>query len=115
MGLKRPFVSRLSLTWFSLAHISISTSTVMCKQAKTGSTYVLAVSTGKKDKFVLLVCLCLCRFIGHLNPYLMRAYQKQYGGHFVRHRFYDRVGESWYRELSQICHSARACVLMLML
>ena len=37
----------------------------------------------------------------------MRTYQKQYGGRFVRHLVYHRVEESWYRELSQICHSAR--------
>ena len=32
----------------------------------------------------------------------MRAYQKQYGGRFVRHLVHHWVEESWYRELSQI-------------
>ena len=50
-----------------------------------------------------------------LWPELMRTYQKQYGGRNVRHLVYNRVEESWYRELSQICHSARAYVLILML
>ena len=53
--------------------------------------------------------------IGHFDPDLMRAYQKQYGERSVRHLVYDQVEESWYRELSQIRHSARAYVLMLML
>ena len=50
-----------------------------------------------------------------LWPELMRTYQKQYGGRNVRHLVYNRVQESWYRELSQICHSACAYVLILML
>ena len=37
----------------------------------------------------------------------MRTYQKQYGGRFVHHLVYHWVEESWYRELSQKCHSAR--------
>ena len=45
----------------------------------------------------------------------MRTYQKQYGGRIVRHLVYPRVEESWYRELSQICHFARVYVLMVML
>ena len=45
----------------------------------------------------------------------MGTYQKQYGGRFVRHLVYRRAEESWYQELSQICHYARAYVLMLML
>ena len=44
----------------------------------------------------------------------MQTYEKQYGGRFVRHLVYHWVEESWYRELSQICHSARAYVLTLM-
>ena len=39
-----------------------------------------------------------------LWPEPMRTYQKQYGGRSVRHLVYNRVQESWYRELSQICH-----------
>ena len=38
----------------------------------------------------------------------MRTYQKQYGGRFARHLVYHWVEKSWYRELSQICYSARA-------
>ena len=38
----------------------------------------------------------------------MRTYEKQYGGHFVRRLVYHWVEDSGYRELSQICHSARA-------
>ena len=38
----------------------------------------------------------------------MQIYQKQYGGRSVCHLVYHRVEESWYRELSQICHSACA-------
>ena len=38
----------------------------------------------------------------------MQTYQKQYSGRVVRHLAYHRVEESWYRELNQICHSARA-------
>ena len=53
--------------------------------------------------------------IGHFDPDLMRTYQKQYGEQSVRHLVYHQVEESWYRELSQICYSARAYVLMLML
>ena len=53
--------------------------------------------------------------VGHFAPGLMRTYQKQYGGLFVRHLVYHWVEESWYRELSQICHSARANVLLLTL
>ena len=45
----------------------------------------------------------------------MRTHQKQYGERSVRHLVYHQVEESWYRKLSQICHSARAYVLMLML
>ena len=37
-----------------------------------------------------------------------------YGGRFVCHLVYYRIEESWYRDLSQICHSARLYVLMLM-
>ena len=55
--------------------------------------------------------------IGHFVPDLMRTYQKQYGGRLVCHLVYHRVEEAAgpNRELSQICHSARAYVLMLML
>ena len=42
----------------------------------------------------------------------MRTYRKQYGGRSFRHLVYHWVEESWYQELSQICHSARAYVLM---
>ena len=38
----------------------------------------------------------------------MRTYQKQYGGRFARHLVCHWVEESWYRELSQIRHFARA-------
>ena len=55
------------------------------------------------------------RIIGHFDPDLMRTYQKQYGGRSVRHLVYHRVEESWHRELTQKCHSARAYVPMLML
>ena len=53
--------------------------------------------------------------MGHFEPDLMQTYQKQYGEQSVRHLVYHQVEESWYRELSQICYSARAYVLMLML
>ena len=53
--------------------------------------------------------------IGHFDSDLMRTYQKQYSGRIVRDPVNRRVEESWYRELSQICHSARAYVLMIML
>ena len=43
----------------------------------------------------------------------MPSYKKQYGGRFVRHLVYHWIEESWYRELSQKCLSARAYVLML--
>ena len=44
----------------------------------------------------------------------MQSYQKQYGGRFVRHLVYHLVEENWYREKSQIWHSARTYVIMLM-
>ena len=46
--------------------------------------------------------------MGHFNQDVMRTYQKQYGGRFARHLVYHWVEKSWYRELSQICYSARA-------
>ena len=52
--------------------------------------------------------------IGHFDPDLMPTYQIQYGRRFVRHLVYHWVEESLYREQSQICHSARAYVRMLM-
>ena len=51
----------------------------------------------------------------------MRTYQKQHGGQIEASTpsppslVYYWVKENWYRELSQICHSARAYVLMLLL
>ena len=36
--------------------------------------------------------------IGHCDPDLMRTYQKQYGGRFIRHLVYHRVEGSWYQE-----------------
>ena len=39
--------------------------------------------------------------IGHFDPDLMRTYQKQNGGRFLRYLVYHRVKESWYRELNQ--------------
>ena len=51
--------------------------------------------------------------MGHFDPDLKRTYQKQYGGRLVRHLVYHPVEESWYRELSQICHCARTYLLML--
>ena len=86
--------------------------------------------------FILCLCLCLCctltsenwvdistsisirpwtNIIGHFDPDLIQTYEKQYGGHFVCHLVYHWVEESWYRELSQICHSKCVYVLMLML
>ena len=53
--------------------------------------------------------------MGHFDPDLMRTYEKHYGGHFIRYVVYHQVEESWYRELSHICHSACACVLTLRL
>ena len=58
--------------------------------------------------------------IGHFDPDLMRTYQKQNGGCFLRYLVYHRVKESWYRELNQMsgtqmCLSARGYVVMLML
>ena len=56
----------------------------------------------------------LCRhkdrgpIVGHFDADLMRTYQKQYGGRFVCHLVYHQVEESWYRELSQMCHSVSA-------
>ena len=37
---------------------------------------------------------------------------KQFGGWFVHHLVHHWVEESWYQELSQICHSACAYALM---
>ena len=108
----------------------------MCKQVKTGRHK--HKHKHKKNGQVGSSCACAYAYIvalisengvqistsistGPLNnhrslwPEPMRTYQKQYGGRSVRHLVYNRVQESWYRELSQICHSARAHVLVLML
>ena len=85
------------------------------------------ISTRKTDKVVL--CACAYGYVvaltsenwvdistsistrpwtNHFDPDLVRTYEKQYGGHSVRHLVYHWVEWSWYGELSQICHSARA-------
>ena len=50
--------------------------------------------------------------VGHFDPNLMRTYQQQYSLYAIL--FIIGVEKCWDRELSQICHSVRAYVLMLM-
>ena len=50
----------------------------------------------------------------NFDPDLMGTYQKQYGKRLVRLLVCHQVEESWFRQLSQIYHSAYVLMLMLM-